>query len=41
MSTSDPVVVARSLYRFFRSGEEEVLALQGVSLQVAAGELVA
>lgn len=34
-------VVARSLYRFFRAGEEETLALQGVSLDVAAGELVA
>jgi putative ABC transport system ATP-binding protein len=31
---------ARSLYRFFRSGEEETLALRGVSLTVAAGELV-
>jgi putative ABC transport system ATP-binding protein len=33
-------VEARSLYRFFRAGEEETLALQGVSLAVAAGELV-
>jgi putative ABC transport system ATP-binding protein len=33
-------VEARSLYRFFRVGEEETLALQGVSLSVAAGELV-
>ena len=41
MSTADPVVVARSLYRFFRAGEEETLALRGVSLPVAAGELVA
>ena len=32
---------ARSLYRFFRAGEEETLALQGVSLEVAPGELVA
>jgi putative ABC transport system ATP-binding protein len=37
----EPAVVARSLYRFFRSGEEETLALQGVSLVVAPGELVA
>jgi putative ABC transport system ATP-binding protein len=37
----EPAVVARSLYRFFRSGEEETLALQGVSLTVAPGELVA
>ncbi len=32
---------ATSLYRFFRAGEEETLALQGVSLIVEAGELVA
>ncbi|HEY0812479.1 MAG TPA: ATP-binding cassette domain-containing protein [Pseudonocardia sp.] len=35
-----PPVEARSLYRFFRAGEEETLALQGVSLTVAAGEFV-
>jgi putative ABC transport system ATP-binding protein len=33
-------VEARSLYRFYRAGEEETLALQGVSLTVARGELV-
>jgi putative ABC transport system ATP-binding protein len=38
---SGPAVAARSLYRFFRAGEEETLALQGVSLEVGAGELVA
>ena len=32
---------ADSLYRFFRAGDEETLALRGVSLHVAAGELVA
>jgi putative ABC transport system ATP-binding protein len=32
---------ARSLYRFFRAGDEETLALRGVSLTVAAGEVVA
>jgi putative ABC transport system ATP-binding protein len=32
---------ARSLYRFFRAGEEETLALQGVSLTLQAGEFVA
>jgi putative ABC transport system ATP-binding protein len=32
---------ARSLYRFFHAGDEETLALQGVSLEVAAGEVVA
>lgn len=40
-SRVEPAVVARSLYRFFRSGEEETLALRGVSLSVAPGELVA
>lgn len=33
-------VEARSVYRFYRAGEEETLALQGVSLAVAPGELV-
>jgi putative ABC transport system ATP-binding protein len=32
---------ARSLYRFFHAGDEEVQALRGVSLSVAPGELVA
>jgi putative ABC transport system ATP-binding protein len=32
---------AQNLYRFFRAGDEEVLALRGVSLGVAPGELVA
>jgi putative ABC transport system ATP-binding protein len=36
-----PAVVARSLYRFFRAGDEETLALKGVSLTVGAGEFVA
>jgi putative ABC transport system ATP-binding protein len=35
-----PAVVASDLYRFYRAGDEEVLALRGVSLTVAAGELV-
>lgn len=35
-----PAVVAQDLYRFYRSGDEEVLALRGVSLTVAAGALV-
>ena len=38
--TADAAIEARSLYRFFRSGEEETLALQGVSMVVAGGELV-
>ncbi|WP_241842129.1 ATP-binding cassette domain-containing protein [Pseudofrankia sp. BMG5.36] len=38
----DPVVLrAASLYRFFRAGDEETLALQGVSLAVAPGEILA
>ena len=31
----------RPLYRFYRSGDEETLALQGVSLRVESGDLVA
>jgi putative ABC transport system ATP-binding protein len=34
-------LVARDLYRFYRAGDEETLALRGVSLQVGAGEVVA
>ena len=32
---------ARSLYRFYHAGDDETLALQGVSLDVERGELVA
>jgi putative ABC transport system ATP-binding protein len=32
---------AQSLYRFFHAGDDETLALQGVSLSVQAGEIVA
>jgi putative ABC transport system ATP-binding protein len=35
------VIEARSLYRFFHAGDDETLALQGVSLTVEGGELVA
>ncbi|MGW6194548.1 ABC transporter ATP-binding protein [Kribbella sp. NPDC055110] len=35
------VVSCRDLYRFYRSGAEETLALRGVSLGVARGEVVA
>jgi putative ABC transport system ATP-binding protein len=35
------VLGADSLYRFFHAGDDETLALQGVSLTVFAGELVA
>jgi len=36
-----PALEARSLYRFYRADEEETLALQGVTLVLVAGELVA
>ncbi len=36
-----PALSATDLYRFFHSGDEETLALQGVSLHVDAGEIVA
>lgn len=35
------MIDARDLYRFYHAGDEEVLALRGVSLQVRAGEMVA
>jgi putative ABC transport system ATP-binding protein len=35
------VLTAESLYRFFHAGDDETLALQGVSLSVAGGEMVA
>jgi len=35
------VLLARNLYRFYHAGEEETLALRGVSFSVDAGELVA
>src|SRR3954452_6685185 len=34
-------LVARNVYRFFRAGDEETLALRGVSLSVDVGETVA
>ncbi|MBA2558918.1 MAG: ATP-binding cassette domain-containing protein, partial [Propionibacteriales bacterium] len=36
-----PCLEARDLYRFFRTGDEETLALRGVSVCVSAGEVVA
>jgi putative ABC transport system ATP-binding protein len=33
-------VVAHDLYRFYRAGDEETLALRGISLTVAEGEVV-
>ncbi|MDX6646292.1 MAG: putative transport system ATP-binding protein [Miltoncostaeaceae bacterium] len=35
------VLEARSLYRFYHAGDEETLALQGVSLDIDRGEVVA
>ncbi|MCW2991728.1 MAG: transporter ATP-binding protein [Solirubrobacterales bacterium] len=35
------ILTAESLYRFFHAGDDETLALQGVSLTVAGGEMVA
>ena len=35
------VLEARNLYRFFHAGEDETLALQGVSLALEPGDLVA
>ena len=40
-NTAWPALRADSLYRFFRAGDEETVALRGVSLAVAAGEIVA
>lgn len=36
-----PVLIAHDLYRFYHAGEEETLALRGVSLNVQAKEMVA
>jgi putative ABC transport system ATP-binding protein len=40
-SVSSAVLEARTLYRFYRAGDEEILALQGVSLEVRPGEVLA
>jgi putative ABC transport system ATP-binding protein len=39
--TSDPLVEAVDLYRFFHAGDDETLALRGVSLCLRPGEVVA
>jgi len=39
--SSGPVLEARDLYRFYHEGDDETLALQGVSLRVESGEMVA
>jgi putative ABC transport system ATP-binding protein len=36
-----PTLRADRVYRFYRAGDEETLAVQGVSLELAAGEMVA
>jgi putative ABC transport system ATP-binding protein len=38
---SDTALAAHELYRFFRTGEDETLALRGVSVTVQRGETVA
>ena len=38
---TEPALAAVNLYRFFHVGDDEVLALRGVSVSIAAGELVA
>jgi putative ABC transport system ATP-binding protein len=40
-ATTETVLEACNLYRFFHSDEEEILALCGVSLRIDAGEMVA
>jgi len=39
--TQAPALEAITLYRFFHAGDDEVLALRGVSVRVDAGEMVA
>ncbi len=39
--TTSPLLEASDLYRFYHAGDDETLALRGVSLSVAAGETVA
>jgi putative ABC transport system ATP-binding protein len=41
MDVTSPMLDARDLFRFFHAGNDETLALRGVSLSVSAGELVA
>jgi putative ABC transport system ATP-binding protein len=40
VALTPPLLEAKNLFRFFHSGDDETLALQGVSLTVSAGELV-
>jgi putative ABC transport system ATP-binding protein len=41
LTTPDSIVDAIDLYRFFHAGDDETLALRGVSLRLYPGELVA
>jgi putative ABC transport system ATP-binding protein len=41
MGEVSSVLEARDLYRFYHAGDDETLALRGVSLRVEAGEIVA
>lgn len=40
-NTPEPIVEAIDLYRFFHTGDDETLALRGVSLRVYSGEIIA
>jgi putative ABC transport system ATP-binding protein len=40
LTAHTPVLAGDDLYRFFHAGDDEVLALKGVSIEVAAGEVV-
>jgi putative ABC transport system ATP-binding protein len=41
VEVSDPVLRAENVYRFYRAGDEETLAVRGASLELSAGEVVA
>ena len=41
MTTRGPVIEACDLYRFYHVGDDETLALRGVSISVGAGEMIA
>ena len=41
MAVAPPVIDARELYRFYHAGDDETIALRGVSVTINAGEIVA
>jgi putative ABC transport system ATP-binding protein len=41
MTAEHTALEARDLYRFFHAGDDETFALRGISLDIAAGEMVA